>query len=72
LGKQGKSPDGGSTLSDERLSLSDLCSGPGLPKLAGFRRSLLMPIEHLDVLVVGAGISGISAGYHLQDQCPGK
>lgn len=27
-------------------------------------------IEHLDVVVVGAGISGISAGYHLQDQCP--
>ena len=28
--------------------------------------------EHLDVLVVGAGISGISAGYHLQTFCPGK
>ena len=28
--------------------------------------------EHLDVLVVGAGISGISAGYHLQTHCPGK
>jgi monooxygenase len=28
--------------------------------------------EHLDVLVVGAGISGISAGYHLRTVCPGK
>ncbi|HEX8792810.1 MAG TPA: NAD(P)/FAD-dependent oxidoreductase [Polyangiaceae bacterium] len=28
--------------------------------------------EHLDVLVIGAGISGISAGYHLQRFCPGK
>ena len=29
-------------------------------------------MEHLDVLVVGAGISGISAGYHLQTMCPGR
>src|SRR5579863_261081 len=28
--------------------------------------------EHLDVIVVGAGISGIGAGYHLQHECPGK
>jgi len=28
--------------------------------------------EHLDVLVVGAGISGIGAGYHLQQSCPGR
>jgi monooxygenase len=28
--------------------------------------------EHLDVLVVGAGISGIAAAYHLQTDCPGK
>ena len=28
--------------------------------------------EHLDVLIVGAGISGISGGYYLQDRCPDK
>jgi cation diffusion facilitator CzcD-associated flavoprotein CzcO len=28
--------------------------------------------EHLDVLVVGAGLSGIGAAWHLQDRCPGK
>jgi monooxygenase len=26
--------------------------------------------EHLDVLVVGAGLSGIGAGWYLQDKCP--
>jgi monooxygenase len=31
-----------------------------------------MTIESVDVLVVGAGISGIGAGYHLQAYCPGK
>lgn len=25
-----------------------------------------------DVLIVGAGLSGIGAAYHLQDKCPGK
>jgi monooxygenase len=28
--------------------------------------------EHLDVLIIGAGISGISAAWHLQDRCPSK
>lgn len=28
--------------------------------------------EHLDVLIIGAGISGISAGYHLQSMCPDR
>ena len=28
--------------------------------------------EHLDVVVVGAGISGVSAAWHLQDRCPTK
>jgi cation diffusion facilitator CzcD-associated flavoprotein CzcO len=28
--------------------------------------------EHFDVLIVGAGLSGIGAGYHLQANCPGR
>jgi monooxygenase len=28
--------------------------------------------EHIDVLIVGAGISGIDAAYHLQRSCPSK
>lgn len=28
--------------------------------------------EHFDVLIVGAGLSGIGAGYHLQRHCPNK
>jgi monooxygenase len=31
-----------------------------------------MSNEHVDVLVIGAGISGISAAHHLQTQCPDK
>ena len=29
-------------------------------------------VEHFDVLIVGAGISGVGAAYHLQEQCPDK
>jgi cation diffusion facilitator CzcD-associated flavoprotein CzcO len=29
-------------------------------------------MEHFDVIIVGAGLSGIGAGYHLQSACPGK
>jgi cation diffusion facilitator CzcD-associated flavoprotein CzcO len=28
--------------------------------------------EHVDVLIVGAGLSGIGAAHHLQERCPGK
>ncbi len=31
-----------------------------------------MALEHVDVLVVGAGLSGIGAGYFLQKRCPAK
>ena len=27
--------------------------------------------EHFDVLIVGAGISGIGGAFHLSKQCPG-
>ena len=27
--------------------------------------------EHFDVLIVGAGISGVGGAYHLQEQRPG-
>ena len=31
-----------------------------------------MTSEYFDVVIVGAGLSGIGAAHHLQDQCPGK
>jgi cation diffusion facilitator CzcD-associated flavoprotein CzcO len=29
-------------------------------------------VEHVDTLIVGAGISGVGAAYHLKTQCPGQ
>jgi monooxygenase len=29
-------------------------------------------VEHFDVVIVGAGLSGIGAGYHLKQKCPSK
>ena len=31
-----------------------------------------MATQHFDVLIIGAGLSGIGAGYHLQSACPDK
>lgn len=31
-----------------------------------------MVLEHWDVLIVGAGLSGVGAGVHLETHCPGK
>jgi monooxygenase len=31
-----------------------------------------MSSDHVDVLIVGAGLSGVGAAHHLQEKCPGK
>ena len=31
-----------------------------------------MALEHFDVLIMGAGLSGIDAAHHLQKFCPNK
>jgi len=31
-----------------------------------------MAVEHFDVVIVGAGLSGVGAGYHLQTACPDR
>src|SRR3546814_19379368 len=57
------------------------CDGPDHPSQAGLGPSALveagplgdaaaMRTEHVDVLLVGAGISGVGAAWHLQDQRP--
>src|SRR5438132_692689 len=30
------------------------------------------PVPHVDVILVGAGLSGIGAAWHLQDRCPDR
>lgn len=31
-----------------------------------------MNSDHVDVLIIGAGLSGVGAAWHLRDKCPGK
>lgn len=55
-----------SYLNDDQIKASGH-AGPGIGE-----RSERMAVEHFDVLIVGAGLSGVGAGYHLQARCPGK
>jgi cation diffusion facilitator CzcD-associated flavoprotein CzcO len=50
------------------INVFKVASGGGHPP----ERGDIMQIEHFDVLIVGAGLSGIGAGFHLQQKCPGK
>src|SRR5690606_22702170 len=43
---------------------------PDAPAANGSTPSAAHELEHLDVLVIGAGLSGIGAGWYLQDRCP--
>jgi monooxygenase len=48
---------------------------PGRARASRTRQSglkAIMSSDHFDVLIVGAGLSGIGAGYHLQHKSPGK
>ena len=36
------------------------------------QQNSVQPAEHFDVVIVGAGISGVGAAYHLKDQTPNK
>src|SRR5476651_480786 len=36
-----------------------------------FQTAQAQATEHFDVLIVGAGISGVGGAYHLTQQCPG-
>src|ERR1051325_1730387 len=38
----------------------------------GIRCRITAFMEHFDVVIIGAGLSGIGAGYRLQTRCPGK
>src|SRR6202162_4405471 len=38
----------------------------------GWPTAMAASTEHVDVLIVGAGLSGIGAGFHLQHKCPAK
>src|SRR6201995_3893096 len=45
---------------------------PAPTRMSGLSVAETMQQEHFDVLIVGAGLSGIGAGYHLQTKCPSK
>jgi len=42
------------------------------PNLKSEQNSVENKPAHVDVLIVGAGISGIGSAYHMQEQCPDK
>ena len=50
----------------------DWTSPPAAPAVIATGAGNGMALEHFDVLIVGAGLSGIGAAVHLHERCPGK
>ena len=50
--------------------MTDISEPAPRPTASGGAHAGNGAVEHLDVLVVGAGLSGIGAGLHLQAKCP--
>src|SRR5689334_11845037 len=44
----------------------------GKPRTPGHHHLTMNQHEHVDILIVGAGISGIGAAYHVRKRLPGK
>ena len=49
-----------------------MAGGAGYAPLAAEHAGDQGQVEYFDVLIVGAGLSGIGAAYHLQTKCPAK
>jgi cation diffusion facilitator CzcD-associated flavoprotein CzcO len=62
---------GGAGESMTSAALGSLADQPTCQNAGGLTANG-QPIEHLDVLIVGAGLSGVGAAHHLQEAFPGK
>src|SRR4051812_43924584 len=60
-----------STARPTRCSISRSRTWRSRPDFVARCQAVAAP-EYLDVLIVGAGLSGVAAAYHLQRTCPGK
>ena len=50
----------------------DWTSPPAAPAVIATGAGNGMALEHVDVVIVGAGLSGVGAGLHLHDNCPAR
>ena len=51
---------------------TDARSGSGTPTEAEIRTNSASATTHVDVLIIGAGVSGIGAAHHLRENFPNR